>query len=76
MTQTGTMQQPESLSLLAWYTSAGWARRRARRNVARRRTPAVIVAHPEHGYAAVSMASLSKYAAQGCEVVEEVHPHA
>lgn len=70
------IQQVDPLSLLYWFKRQHNARRRAQKNVDRRRTPAVIVAHPEHGYAAVSMASLPKYAAQGCEVVEEVHPHA
>ena len=69
-----TMQQVEPLSLLAWYRHPGWARRRARRNVDRRRTPAVIVTHPAYGFAAVSMASWPRYESQGCAIVEEVHP--
>lgn len=71
---TTTTELTDSLALLAWYVKQGNARRRALCNVARRRTPAVIVWHPDHGYATVSAASFPRYAELGCERVEDVTP--
>jgi hypothetical protein len=71
MTQTGTMQQPEPLSLIRWYQGMAWARRRARHHADMRRVPILLIAHPEHGYAAVSERSYPRYES-GCEVVERI----
>ena len=64
--------QREPLEMLAWYRVIGWARRRARLNIARRRMPFVIVHHPAYGYAQVREASLSRYALDGATVVERI----
>lgn len=68
-----SMQQPEPLNQLAWYVKAGWARKRGIKNLDRRRVPAVVVVHPTRGYATVSMASLPRFEALGCTLVEELH---
>ena len=64
--------QQEPLTMLQWFKTTGWARRRARLNIARRRMPFVIVHHPAYGYAQVREASLSRYALDGATVVERI----
>jgi hypothetical protein len=66
-----TATQPEPLSLIRWFRSPGWARRRARLHADMRRVPILLIAHPEYGYAAVSERSYPRYES-GCEVVERI----
>ncbi len=62
----------DPLALLHWYSTPGWARRRARTNAARRQVPMLIVRNFELGYAAISEHAASRYGLGAFAIIERI----